>query len=136
MSDCDKKFASRAALTSHNLYNHNKGIIFSCYQCEASFKEKHSLKLHVTIHTGIKPLKCREGCEKKFRIHTTRASQERVHKGVKEYKCTFCPKAFMQTTQKNRHIKRHKGIKNYICQICGKTFYEPTRARKCKHSGK
>ena len=70
------------SLTIHKEYNHNKCFVFSCDQCEASFKENHSLKTNVTIHTGVTLFKCREGCEKNFRIRSIRASHERVHKLV------------------------------------------------------
>ena len=133
--DCEKKYTNRDALLGHKMKKHTKSeYIFTCDQCGYVSKSKENFKHHITIHTGEKQFKCKEGCEKSFRNRTARLHHETLHRGVKQFQCSQCDKKFMQKHQLIVHIKRHKGIKNHKCQECGKAFVEPAGARHCKHT--
>ena len=132
--DCDMKFVASSSLNAHIRRKHTSGYGFSCDQCTKEFKTKGQLGQHMTLHTGEKPLKCREGCDKTFRTSNSRKCHERQHLGVKEFGCTYCSKMFMQPHQLKDHIKRHEGTKDHVCEVCGKAFIESAQARKCKHN--
>ena len=134
---CERKYVSSSSLRGHVLAKHEiSSEIFTCDHCKKKFNKKQKLKSHITLHTGERPFKCREGCEKCFRTHTSRDGHERMHRGVKEFQCASCPKMFMKKTSLSVHVKRHEGKKDHQCAVCGKAFVEPAGARNCKHSGK
>ena len=156
---CGKMLKNMKILKNH-MMNHNSPLDFSCQSCEKSFVSKGKLNGHIekthnkqsvvcpdcgkfltsplaehmTVHTGEKKFKCREGCPKTFRLHGTRGLHERSHRGVKKFKCKICPKEFMQSVSLRNHIRHHEGRKDYKCQTCGKDFVEPRKARNCKHN--
>ena len=132
-SDCEKKYVSSSALVNHRNKIHTSDCSFKCDQCNAEYKTNGQLSVHMTIHTGEKPFKCRECCEKKFRLWSARKKHEIQQRGVKEFQCPTCPKMFMQANTLKTHIKRHMGIKDHVCKICGCAYVEPAGARNCKH---
>ena len=135
-SECDKRYISKSALHLHTKAIHTDQQPeqrFSCDKCFKSFQQACLLKTHYTLHTGEKKLKCREGCDKRFRIINSRDSHERVHKGVKSFQCNFCTRLFMQDSTLKRHIKTHTGIKNHKCKVCDRGFADSRGARNCRH---
>ena len=134
--ECDKRYISKPALDEHMKSIHTDqqpDKRFSCDQCFKSFKHECQLKIHYTLHTGEKKLKCREGCDNMFRLKSSRKSHERVHKGVKTFQCNFCARLFLQDCQLRRHIKTHTGIKEHKCSVCERGVADPRGARNCKH---
>ena len=53
----------------------------------------------------------------------------KLHKGIKEYSCSFCEKDFMQKQHLVMHERRHRGDKRYKCDKCEKAFVEPAGLR-------
>ena len=134
---CERKYVAHTLLRAHVLAKHETSTeVFTCDHCKKEFNKKEKLKYHITLHTGERPFKCREGCEKYFRNRNCQYEHERMHRGVKEFQCASCPKMFMKKTSLRVHMKRHEGKKDHQCAVCGKAFVEPAGARNCRHSGK
>ena len=134
---CGRKYVANTLLRAHVLAKHEASTkVFTCDHCKKEFNKKEKLKSHMTLHTGERPYKCRDGCEMSFRLRTSREEHGRMHRGVKEFQCASCPKMFMKKTSLSVHMKRHEGKKDHQCAVCGKAFVEPAGARNCKHSGK
>ena len=132
--ECDKRFVSENSMRSHINSRHSK-TIFICEECGKEFKLKQQYDRHLTLHTGELKIPCRDvGCQKMFRNYNARRDCERMHKGIKTFKCDLCSKLFMRSNTMKIHIKRHKGRKDFTCVTCGRAFVEPAGARKCKHS--
>ena len=49
-------------------------------------------------------------------------AHERIHTGVKPYKCTHCNKVFIQQGHLTAHVSKHTGVKPYKCTYCNKAF--------------
>ena len=84
--ECPKAYVSGSSLMSHNMRIHSSNS-FVCDKCGISFKIKCELKIHVTVHTGEKTLKCREGCGKLFRLYGGRRKHEKAHKRMSFISC-------------------------------------------------
>ena len=105
--NCRERFARRQACKTH-FYNHITTKIvsngFTCKFCQKYFKVASSLLRHERIHTGLKPFKCDfDGCEK----------------------------AFSQKEMLKRHNAIHLSLKDapFPCHLCDKKFRqkEPLR---------
>ena len=61
-------------------------------------------------------------CSKKFSKPSQVVRHERIHTGVRPYKCGECGKAFTQKQSLDTHILRHTGQKPYACSFCSMKF--------------
>ena len=91
-----------------------KIVYFHCRECDKSFLNKRSLRLHFNeIH--IKSFKC-TSCDKifdarwKLEMHI-----ETDHETSKEFKCDLCDQEFHLKWRLNQHIKGHKEEKGKFC---------------------
>ena len=60
---------------------------------------------------------------------------DKIHTGVKPYKCSYCRKAFLNSNRVKRHEVIHTGVMDYRCSSCGKEFNQKSNLvvheRKC-----
>ena len=121
---CDISFEFKSKLKHHERKEHNKNRSV-CMECGKDFICKESLKVHMNLHTDEKKYKCREDCDKAFRIPQHRIVHEKAHRGVKDYKypCPKCEEGFQCHSKLDSHMMLHTGEKGYCCREgCSKTF--------------
>ena len=92
-----------------------------CPVCEKKFAKDRGYRQHMTKQHGVKLTKGRNkerrfdcqhpGCPKSFYQRSDLRRHQRVHLGVKPFKCLKCKKEFTQRGSLYRHIKgSHKGM--------------------------
>ena len=89
-------------------------------ECEASYKTKHGLKLHIdSKHLNLKPFKCTE-CQSSFlRSSHLQRHKNAVHLNLKPFSCTECPSSFAQNCQLQQHINAvHLKLRPFNCDQC------------------
>lgn len=103
---CDATFICKASLLTHVQNIHLGETRFECDVCMRRFFKKSSLNLHRATHFEA-ALSC-QYCSKKFKDTTGLKRHEKIHTGVKNFKCHLCDHAFVQSTPFWSHMeKRH-----------------------------
>ena len=103
---CDATFICKASLLTHVQNIHLGETRFECDVCLRRFFKRSSLNLHRATHFAA-ALNCRY-CSKKFKDSTGLKRHEKIHTGVKNFKCHLCEHAFVQSTPFWAHMeKRH-----------------------------
>ena len=96
-------------ITSSDIKKFNKPALYACHveSCEKTFRDARSLKEHIHVHNGEKPLTCSfPSCSKKFSRIASLKKHEIIHKGEKRYVCSECGQAFSQVND-NTYIITH-----------------------------
>nr|CAI5857408.1 unnamed protein product [Callosobruchus analis] len=87
---CGKRFSRMKYLKGHIIRVHQDGgQRFVCDLCGKEVRSKTSLRDHMLIHQGVKPIQCPQ-CDKCFTIRNTLKSHMRTHTGVRPYRCEEC----------------------------------------------
>ncbi|XP_011300371.1 protein suppressor of hairy wing isoform X2 [Fopius arisanus] len=101
---------------------------FKCTEpnCGKAFLTSYSLKIHVRVHTKVKPFECTyDGCEKAFNTLYRLRAHQRLHSG-NTFKCeeAGCIKFFTTHSDLKKHIRTHTQERPYKCKEkgCGKAF--------------
>ncbi|KAJ6636661.1 Zinc finger protein [Pseudolycoriella hygida] len=99
-----------------------------CIYCDKIYKKKYMAthlryKCYWQAESGYE-------CGKSFMRLEHLQRHERVHDGLKLYKCNVCDKNFSRSDHLKKHMLIHSGIKPFCCQVCLKTFGRPDHLRK------
>lgn len=92
-----------------------------CTECKNEFSSKHSLKLHMLLHSDNARFEC-ETCNKKFISKFKLESHQAVHLEIKPFTCNSCEKAYYTKHALNRHILVHNNCTPWACETCNKKF--------------
>ncbi len=77
-----------------------------CPICGQILSRAAGLKMHMSIHTGVKPFVCKV-CNASFRENRILKTHMRTHTGEKPYQCPLCDSRFTVKPSLNRHLRQH-----------------------------
>lgn len=139
---CNKKFTSEVSRKRHSKYVHSEVRKWSCEDCEAKFKERRDLRIHIrnkhsdfnTEREDYQESKDKTlfRCEKCKTIFTFRKNLK-AHESTciaddaqQQYVCEECKSKFKFKRNLVSHIKIKHGINDpqFDCPECGKLFKE------------
>ena len=86
-----------------------------------TFAHNPTLRLHQRIHTGVKSYKCSE-CGKTISKKSHFSAHQRIHTEEKPNECNQSGKAFAQNSTLRVYLRIHTGERPYEYYECGKTF--------------
>ncbi|XP_028399689.1 zinc finger protein 3-like [Dendronephthya gigantea] len=111
---------------SENLQNgkKDKKYKFCCFYCKKKFRWFSHWQAHERIHTGVRPYKCTQ-CERCFTRGDGLQAHMVIHSTKQAHKCSSCSKVFSRKAMLDRHILEHTGIIPYKCEICDVEVLDP-----------
>ncbi|KXJ79128.1 hypothetical protein RP20_CCG002336 [Aedes albopictus] len=109
-------------------------LLYVCSTCNKQFKSYNSLKVHESIHTGLKSFVC-DTCGKRFGGQMNLIQHRLTHVDTRQYACKLCPKVFKRSGGLGQHVKSfHMKIKPYQCPVCRRDFALKADMTRCRHS--
>lgn len=108
---CQETFRLMKEIKNHIRKKHpEQAMVYSCRFCGKKFSETNSLRAHTRFHTMDFPFSCEE-CGAKFTMkarldnHVSRYHDKNSPSYTdKRFKCTLCPRIFLQESGRNLHM--------------------------------
>lgn len=120
---CVKTFRTTTAMKNHVDIVHHRLKKYSCSECGKKFALLGTLKTHLLMHKGERPLICHQ-CGKSFRhISKLRVHTRFVHLKEKNHRCPVCNKLYPTASLVKMHMTRHLGVREHECKVCHKAFF-------------
>lgn len=101
---CDEKFVYKKTRNIHERVAHTGERPYTCQTCDEKFNDTSVLRRHC------------------MRMHSNKQQHT--------LKCPFCPKLFFGTCDLGRHIDMHKGVRAFACSLCPKAFIQKPHLTK------
>lgn len=132
-STCGRSYMHAAGLRAHVSISHKTEELrsYSCTKCKKVFPTKSRLKVHMAVHSNVRPFTC-EQCGTSFKtLDTLKTHITYIHEGIprKPYKkvhtCEFCGAEFNGSSVLREHILiRHteNAVFKHKCELCEKSF--------------
>lgn len=114
-SHCDKRFASKNTLQTHQLVHVDEKPL-KCKECDFTTKYRNHLATHMKIHRGD-VLKC-SMCSYSTPKPSLMLAHKRAHTKEKIFVCQTCSKSFVEKSQLTRHMKIHSDDMPFACSHC------------------
>ena len=131
---CNYQCVEKGMMTAHIEMVHLKIRNFKCEICSHAFYRKTALQRHTKmVHEQVEKLFSCDQCE--FQTNYERnlnGHKDRVHLGLRPYKCDTCEQTFKDLSARSAHKRRVHNVKNFTCEHCGKKYYELTKFNEHK----
>ncbi|XP_069774690.1 telomere zinc finger-associated protein [Narcine bancroftii] len=119
---CGKCYFRKENLLQHEAKNcmTRTGVIYTCPECNQTFKGRIELRNHLVSHTGEMPFKC-PSCPQQFMQKKDMQSHMiKCHGAPKPFPCSACSKCFLSRNDLHHHeLSKHQGEKMFVCEECG-----------------
>ena len=129
--ECAFKTTVKSYLALHIRRCHSLDKLYKCSRCTSAFVYKCDLKIHSSIHSGVKQM-CHI-CGKSFKYGLKNHGITKHHESSK-FQCVIngCNKHFIRKDCYQDHVNQHLQIRGHTCQICQKSFI--SKQMWCTHS--
>ncbi len=118
---CQEAHPSSSKLWRHLTRSHEdqfRSKSLTCTLCDnKEFKQAFNYHLHMLIHLGELPERCRY-CPKTFRTKPSLRKHELIHTGVKSHECQKCSSRFKTRDELKQHEISHSTEKPWRCDHC------------------
>ena len=150
-SDYDSEEKTKDEKVERDVKEMPKNYVCNFKDCEASYKSKNGLKLHIdSKHLNLKPFSCTE-CQSTFtQKHALQRHINVQHLNWRPHNCSDCPSVFSSAEKLQNHINAvHLKIKPFKCDQCSYSasskgrlnehdnyVHQNLRPHKCSDCGK
>nr|XP_017023944.1 zinc finger protein weckle [Drosophila kikkawai] len=126
---CGKGLKTSTLLAEHKLV-HTDAKPCKCTVCDAAFKNKARLRVHLETH-GEPRFKCKI-CGKMLQTRAILNKHKYVHMDERRFTCEICGSGCKNSTALKLHLLSHTGLRPYVCKYCGKGFTNNLNCRSHK----
>ena len=104
---------------------------FFCKECNCELLSEEDLRSHAQVHTGL--FHCRK-CEAKFKgRNALQVHVDRIHENARNHLCSVCQKSFKTRQDLGKHMQTHNKDLSHECDICHSKFKAIANLRKHFH---
>ena len=149
-STCGKEFSAKVSLLNHIKYVHSEAKTHSCVACDAKFKQRKDMRVHILKTHGANMSKAMHGnpeneevfqcdmCDASFKhkkhLNAHIRSKHEGTSGTQSFQCDECSLSYSEA----KNLKAHKKLKHgsnaatFPCPVCGKIFNQKNNMNKHK----